>query len=95
MLKAKPHLWLLRFIGVIVPRRFRARWHQEWEAELQYREAMLARSGSAGLAKQTGIAVAQPGRILGRDVAAATTTGGRHVSRPAFRRANVAENSWL
>jgi putative ABC transport system permease protein len=43
MRRAKPHLWLLHFIGVIVPRRFRARWHQEWEAELQYREAMLAR----------------------------------------------------
>src|SRR5215467_14421246 len=36
-------LWLIRFIGVIVPRRFRARWHQEWEAEMQYREATLAR----------------------------------------------------
>jgi predicted permease len=35
--------WLIRFIGVIVPRRFRARWQQEWEAELEYREAMLAR----------------------------------------------------
>jgi predicted permease len=34
---------LVRFIGVIVPRRFRARWQQEWEAELEYREAMLAR----------------------------------------------------
>jgi predicted permease len=39
----KPHLWLIHFIGVIVPRRFRARWHQEWEAELEYRETMLAR----------------------------------------------------
>ncbi|MEP7339671.1 MAG: ABC transporter permease [Acidobacteriota bacterium] len=39
----KIHLWLIKFIGVIVPRRFRARWHQEWEAELEYREAMLAR----------------------------------------------------
>jgi predicted permease len=27
---------------VIVPRRLRADWRQEWEAELQYREAMLA-----------------------------------------------------
>ncbi len=35
--------WLIRFIGVIVPRRFRTRWRQEWEAELEYREAMLAR----------------------------------------------------
>src|SRR5262245_36606417 len=35
--------WLIRFIGVIVPRRFRTRWRQEWEAELEYREALLAR----------------------------------------------------
>jgi macrolide transport system ATP-binding/permease protein len=35
--------WLIRFIGVIVPRRFRARFRQEWEAELEYREALLAR----------------------------------------------------
>src|SRR5882672_1178642 len=39
----KPHLRLIRFIGVIVPRRFRARFRQEWEAELEYREATLAR----------------------------------------------------
>ena len=32
-------LWL---IGVIVPRRLRADWRQEWEAELRYRELMLA-----------------------------------------------------
>src|SRR5262245_2343979 len=35
--------WLIRFIGVIVPRRFRARFQQEWEAELEYREELLAR----------------------------------------------------
>src|SRR5262245_9503170 len=35
-------LWLIRVIGVIVPRRLRADWRQEWEAELQYREALLA-----------------------------------------------------
>src|SRR5262245_38617122 len=34
---------LITFIGVIVPRRFRARFLQEWEAELEYREALLAR----------------------------------------------------
>jgi putative ABC transport system permease protein len=38
----KPHLWLIKFIGIIVPRRFRADWRQEWEAELQYRETLLA-----------------------------------------------------
>jgi predicted permease len=35
-------LWLIRFVGLIVPRRLRADWRQEWEAELQHREAMLA-----------------------------------------------------
>jgi len=34
---------LIRFIGVIVPRRFRARFQQEWEAELEYREELLVR----------------------------------------------------
>ncbi len=36
------HLRLIRLIGVIVPRRLRADWRQEWEAELRYRELMLA-----------------------------------------------------
>src|SRR5262249_34125308 len=40
---SKLSLWLIRFIGVIVPRRFRARFRQEWEAELEYREELLAR----------------------------------------------------
>jgi putative ABC transport system permease protein len=35
-------LWLIRFIGLIVPRRLRSGWRQEWEAELQYREMLLA-----------------------------------------------------
>ncbi|HEY7180988.1 MAG TPA: ABC transporter permease, partial [Blastocatellia bacterium] len=34
-------LWLIALIGVIVPRRLRADWRQEWEAELRYRERML------------------------------------------------------
>src|SRR5262245_1772990 len=38
----KPHIWLIKFIGVIVPRRLRADWRQEWEAELRYRESLLA-----------------------------------------------------
>jgi putative ABC transport system permease protein len=44
--KPKTHFrfwsWLIAFIGVIVPRRLRADWRQEWEAELRYRETMLA-----------------------------------------------------
>src|SRR5262245_23777381 len=35
-------LWLIHVIGVIVPRRLRADWRQEWEAELRYRERLLA-----------------------------------------------------
>src|SRR5262245_3144282 len=35
-------LWLIRLIGVIVPRRLRADWRQEWEAELRYREKLLS-----------------------------------------------------
>ena len=37
----KPYLWLINFIGLIVPRRLRADWRQEWEAELRYRETLL------------------------------------------------------
>src|SRR5215813_12140741 len=40
--KLKPHLWLIRIIGVIVPRRLRADWRQEWGAEMRYREELLA-----------------------------------------------------
>ena len=35
-------LWLIRTVGVIVPRRLRAGWRREWEAELSHREVMLA-----------------------------------------------------
>jgi len=34
-------LWLIRVIGVFVPRWLRADWRQEWGAELRYREAQL------------------------------------------------------
>jgi predicted permease len=34
-------LWLIGLIGVIVPRRLRLDWRQEWEAELRHREALL------------------------------------------------------
>src|SRR5437762_4471918 len=37
----KPHLRLIALVGVIVPRRLRADWRQEWEAELRYRETLL------------------------------------------------------
>jgi predicted permease len=37
-----PWLWLITLAGVIVPRRLRADWRQEWEAELVHREMLLA-----------------------------------------------------
>lgn len=39
---AKPHLQLIALLGIIVPRRLRADWRQEWEAELRHRELLLA-----------------------------------------------------
>jgi predicted permease len=38
----KPHLRLIALLGIIVPRRLRADWRQEWEAELRFRETLLA-----------------------------------------------------
>ena len=40
-LSTRPHLRLIALVGVIVPRRLRADWRQEWEAELRYREMLL------------------------------------------------------
>ena len=40
-LLARPHLFLISIIGVMVPRRLRADWREEWEAELRYREELL------------------------------------------------------
>jgi len=42
VLFAKPHLRLIALVGIIVPQRLRADWRQEWEAELQHREQLLA-----------------------------------------------------
>jgi predicted permease len=38
----RPHLWLIALVGLTVPRRLRADWRQEWEAELRHRERLLA-----------------------------------------------------
>ena len=40
--RVRTHVWLINFIGLIVPRRLRADWRQEWEAEFRYRELLLA-----------------------------------------------------
>ena len=38
----RPWLRFITFVGVIVPKRLRTDWQQEWTAELGYREALLA-----------------------------------------------------
>lgn len=38
----RPYFWLINFIGLIVPRRLRADWRQEWAAELENRETLLS-----------------------------------------------------
>ena len=43
-----PWLSLIRAIGVLVPKRLRSDWRQEWEAELRYREAVLGFAATAG-----------------------------------------------
>lgn len=37
----RPYLWLITAVSLLVPRRFRAGWRQEWEAELLHRESLL------------------------------------------------------
>jgi predicted permease len=39
---SRPHLAVIAAIGMIVPRRMRAEWREEWEAELGHRERRLA-----------------------------------------------------
>lgn len=39
---SRPHLQLIALLGVIVPRRLRADWRHEWQAELEHRELLLA-----------------------------------------------------
>jgi len=41
-LVSRPHLGLIALVGVIVPRRLRADWREEWEAELRSREQLLS-----------------------------------------------------
>ena len=37
----RPYLWFITAVSLLVPRRLRAGWKQEWEAELRHREASL------------------------------------------------------
>jgi hypothetical protein len=92
---SRPHLWLIAVVGVIAPRRLRADWRQEWEAELRYREELLADLGPARLAKQIRPALAQSGRVPGRAGFTTTKIGGQDVSRLSIWRANAAQRTRL
>src|SRR5215207_1137182 len=35
----RPDLWMIRLLSLIVPRRLRVEWKEEWEAELENRSA--------------------------------------------------------
>src|SRR5262249_52885842 len=61
----KPHLWLITFIGVIVPRRLRSDWRREWEAELRYRETLLAEWERLDLRAQRALLWDSPGAVSG------------------------------
>ncbi len=39
---SRPHLRVISLVGLMVPRRLRRDWRQEWEAEFRYRELLLA-----------------------------------------------------
>ena len=69
----RPHLWLIRFVGSIVPRRLRADWRQEWEAELRCRELLLADWDLLELVVGQGMMLALIGLIVGLGAAFALT----------------------
>src|SRR5256712_4078943 len=94
-LTVRPDLWLIRAIGVIVPRRLRADWRQEWEAELRYRELLLADWDKLNWKTKLDLLRRSLGRVRG---CAATTTaamGGRDVSRLALRRTDALQGTQL
>ena len=43
LVRSRPYFGVIALVGLIVPRRLRAEWRQEWEAELSCRERQLAR----------------------------------------------------
>jgi len=45
----KPHLWFVRAVSHLVPRRWRSEWKQEWDAELQHGDMQ----GRAGLLRRS------------------------------------------
>jgi predicted permease len=39
----RTYLWMIRVVSLLVPKRFRTGWRQEWEAELLHREEVITR----------------------------------------------------
>ena len=78
--------WLIKFIGVIVPRRLRADWRQEWEAELRYREELLAEWDRLDWRNKLDLLWRSTGAFWDALLAATKKIGGRNVSRFALRR---------
>src|SRR5262249_61253509 len=75
-------LWLIRFIGVIVPQRFRARFRRGWEAGVEYRGELLARWGRLAWRKKTPLVVRGMGGVLGGVGVLRPRWGGRSVVEP-------------
>src|SRR5215813_13145342 len=91
----KPHLWLIRFIGVIGAAALARRLEAGVGGRVALARGAVGRLGQARLAKQTRSAATQPGRVLGCAAFTTKKIGGRNVSRPAFWFANAAEESRL
>jgi hypothetical protein len=72
----KPHLWLIRLIGVIVPRRLRVDWRQEWEAELHHRELLLSEWDRLNLRNKLNLLWRSTSAFLGCAVAPVLPMGG-------------------
>ena len=84
-------LWLIGLIGVIVPRRLRRDWRQEWEAELRYREGLLAHWSKLNWRTKLDLVRRSIGAFRERSGYSTFDSRGRNLSGPALWRANVAQ----
>jgi putative ABC transport system permease protein len=44
----RPHRWIIRLVSVVIPKRLRAEWRREWEAEFVHHETETANWGGLG-----------------------------------------------
>jgi putative ABC transport system permease protein len=44
----RPHRWIIRLVSAFIPKRLRAEWRREWEAEFVYHETETANWGGLG-----------------------------------------------